>query len=193
MLGIDRAVLQVVVGTLHEDGPHHLDVQGVCEEHRRNGAAVRGACDGHDRDDLRRDGASRMRLAFRTTRPSVQSDRWWKGLRTCLDCWVGHTLVRHGNNHHFDGLTILSPFPALQKAEIPVIFLLSVGADPTESIEVLARRKKVNFAIDRFFSRVPGVKSVFRLDYSSCCVAQGYLVRTIFLLSLMTHDLTHPR
>lgn len=31
----------------------------------------------------------------------------------------------------------------LQKAEIPVIFLLSVGADPTESIEVLARRKKV--------------------------------------------------
>ncbi|CAN0149606.1 unnamed protein product [Ectocarpus sp. 6 AP-2014] len=29
------------------------------------------------------------------------------------------------------------------KAEIPVIFLLSVGADPTESIEVLARRKKL--------------------------------------------------
>ncbi|CAN0526170.1 unnamed protein product, partial [Laminaria digitata] len=28
------------------------------------------------------------------------------------------------------------------KAEIPVIFLLSVGADPTESIETLARRKK---------------------------------------------------
>lgn len=46
------------------------------------------------------------------------------------------------------------PLPALQKAEIPVIFLLSVGADPTESIEVLARRKKVKLATDGFRCRV---------------------------------------
>lgn len=56
MIGIDRTVLQAVVGALDEDGPHHLDVQGVCEEYRRDGATIRGARDGHDRDDLRRDG-----------------------------------------------------------------------------------------------------------------------------------------
>lgn len=51
-----------------------------------------------------------------------------------------------------------------QKAEIPVIFLLSVGADPTESIEVLARRKKVkiSFGVSFLLSSFRYFLMVFR-------------------------------
>lgn len=91
--------------------------------------------------------------------------------------WVGRT--HRGPIHIFDdpfaGLPTPLPFPAFQKAEIPVIFLLSVGADPTESIEVLARRKKVNLAIDRFASTFLGLERVV-------VFAQGCFGRKIFRL-----------
>lgn len=54
--GVHRALLQALACPLTKNGPHDSYVQGVCEEHRRDGAAICGACDGHDRDDLRRDG-----------------------------------------------------------------------------------------------------------------------------------------
>lgn len=63
---------------------------------------------------------------------------------------VGYILVRYRERII---IPVCLPFfhsLALQKAEIPVIFLLSVGADPTESIEVLARRKKVKLVVDGF-------------------------------------------
>lgn len=55
-LGVHRAVLQAVACSLAKNGSHDPHVQGVRQEHRRNGSAFRRARDGHDRDDLRRDG-----------------------------------------------------------------------------------------------------------------------------------------
>lgn len=52
LVGIYRAVLQASARTFDENGSHHPDVQGIREEYRRDGTAVCGARDGHDRDDL---------------------------------------------------------------------------------------------------------------------------------------------